>query len=303
MKNYLNNRIILGMMRLCQRPIEDDHSFLDKTYEFGVRYFDHADIYNNGQSEVVFGKWFSNKKISGSIKREDIIIQDKAGIIPGKAYNNSYDYLIHSVDNSLQRLNCDYLDNFLIHRPDILMEPDEIGKAFDELKSSGKVKDFGVSNFNSMQIDYLRTGLNVPIKFNQLQMSIAFAPMISENLETNTYSNDGLSRTMGVLDYCRKNQIEIQTWSPLQYGFFAGNFIDNPDYRNLNNVLARLAEKHHCSKVAIAMAWLLRLDRLVKVVSGTTNIDHLRDILVANRIKLTHEEFYELYMAAGYRLP
>ncbi|MGN1393945.1 MAG: aldo/keto reductase family oxidoreductase [Succinivibrionaceae bacterium] len=299
--NNKKSKIILGQMRINNKSQNEVNYLLDVSIELGINYFDHADIYGNGQCEKMFGNWFNTAK--SNVKREDIVIQDKAGIVPGIAYNNSYDYLIKAVDNSLKNLRCDYLDNFLIHRPDVLMEPEEINKAFNELKEKGKVKNFGVSNFNSMQIDYLSSIVEQPIVINQLQLSVASAPMISENLETNTYSNDAVSRTLGVLDYCRKNRIQIQAWSPLQYGFFAGNFIDSPSYKSLNEVLENLALKYQVSKTSIAIAWINRLDKLVSVVVGTANPEHLKDIYTSTKVFLTREEFYKLYMAAGYRLP
>lgn len=297
--NNTTSKIISGMMRLVGRGQDEAFKFLDYAYGEGVIWYDHADIYGNGECEKTFGEWLKTRKIP----RENLIIQSKCGIKPGVCYDNSAEYIIKSVDGILERLGTDYLDLLLIHRPDVLWEPREIAKAFDALYTSGKVRGFGVSNFNPTQIEILKKYLTKPILCSQVQLSLAFAPMISEQLETNTYSQNGLSRTMGLLDYCRLNNIRIQTWSPLQFGTFQGTFIDNPNYGPLNSKLWELSQKYGVSKAAIAAAWNLRLDKNVQVVVGTTNVDHFNDFLKARNINLTREEWYALYMSAGYSLP
>lgn len=287
------------MMRLSGRGREEAMHFLDYAWDSGVRWFDHADIYGNGASESVFGEWLKTR----GHPREELIIQSKCGIRPGIAYDCSSEYLINATDGILKRLGCGYLDVLLIHRPDVLWEPEEIAAAFRELYDSGRVREFGVSNFNPVQIEYLGHYLDRKIGYNQLQLSLAFAPMVSEGLETNTYSPNGLSRSQGVLDYCRLNDIRIQTWSPLQFGTFQGTFIDNPGYRPLNARLAELAGKYGVSKAAVAAAWNLRLDRRLQVILGTVNPGHFGDLLRATQVQLTREEWYGLYMAAGYSLP
>ena len=294
-----SQRIISGMMRLSGRGREEAMHFLDYAWDSGVRWFDHADIYGNGASESVFGEWLKTR----GHPREELIIQSKCGIRPGIAYDCSSEYLINATDGILKRLGCGYLDVLLIHRPDVLWEPEEIAAAFRELYDSGRVREFGVSNFNPVQIEYLGHYLDRKIGYNQLQLSLAFAPMVSEGLETNTYSPNGLSRSQGVLDYCRLNDIRIQTWSPLQFGTFQGTFIDNPGYRPLNARLAELAGKYGVSKAAVAAAWNLRLDRRLQVILGTVNPGHFGDLLRATQVQLTREEWYGLYMAAGYSLP
>jgi predicted oxidoreductase len=294
-----NHRIISGMMRLTGKGHDEAMNFLDYAYGKGVIWFDHADIYGNGDCERTFGTWLKSR----NIQRNNLIIQSKCGIRPGVCYDNSQSYILKSVDDILSRLGCDYLDVFLIHRPDALWEPEEISSAFDKLYDSGKVRTFGVSNFNPVQIEYLQKHTSHKISFNQMQLSLAFAPMISEGLETNTYSQNGLSRAMGILDYCRLHNITIQTWSPLQFGTFNGSFIDNPNYGQLNTKLWEIAQRNNVSKTAIAAAWNLRIDKNVQVISGTTNPEHLDDFLQAPNITLTREEWYSLYTAAGYSLP
>lgn len=295
----ISQRIISGMMRLAGRGHDGAFGFLDYVWGAGIRWFDHADIYGNGYCETLFGEW----RRSRNVPRESMVIQSKCGIRPGLGYDNSAAYMENAVDGILQRLGTDYLDILLIHRPDALWEPEEIGELFDRLQCSGKVMEFGVSNFHPAQIDYLQRHLRSKVSYNQLQLSLAFAPMVSEGLETNTYSNNGLSRSLGALDYCRANEIRIQTWSPLQFGTFQGSFIDNPGYGPLNGRLYEIARKYQVSKAAVAAAWNLRLDKNLQVVLGTVNPDHFADLLRAADVNLTREEWYGLYQSAGYGLP
>ena len=296
------SRLIAGQMRINSLAEQDAFRFLSHALEKGVNHFDHADIYGNGECERIFGRWLA----SGHIDREKVVIQSKCGICLNGGntyYDNSGEYIIRSVDQILSRLNCGYLDNFLIHRPDALMDAEDIARAFTLLKEQGKVKHFGVSNFNPAQISYLKTALPMPVEFNQMQLSLAFAPMISEGLETNTYSSNGLSRSQGILDYCRASGISMQIWSPLQFGTFAGNFINHPDYRNLNNELQQTADRHQVAKSAVAVAWILKINPSMQVLSGTCNISHFDEMLQGTAIDLTREEWYRLYKAAGYSLP
>ncbi len=298
--NYpANTSIISGLMRLNNLNEQDAYSFLDFLIANNVKWFDHADIYGGGNCEAIFGNWLANRHIP----RDQLVIQSKCGIVPGICYNNSGDYIIKSVDQILSRLRCDYLDYLLIHRPDILWEADDINSAFNQLHDAGKVKAFGVSNCNSSQIAYLNDNLTHKIAINQIQLSLAFAPCISENLETNTYSQNGIDRTMGVIDYCRRQKIIIQAWSPLQYGTFAGTFLNNPSYGVLNGKLDELGAKYLADKSAIAAAWIKRIPPCTQVICGSCNQDHVGKMLRARDINLTREEWYSLYQAAGYSLP
>lgn len=295
-------RIIVGQMRLSNLSDRDAFNFLSYTRESGFNHYDHADIYGDGECERKFGRWLASEHID----RSKIIIQSKCGICLKngiKYYDNSKVYILKSVDQILTRLNCEYLDNFLIHRPDTLMNADEIAEAFSVLKNQNKVKHFGVSNFNTAQIHYLKKSLPMPVEFNQVQLSLAFAPMISEGIEANTYSNNGIDRSLGVLDYCRANNITMQIWSPLQFGTFAGNFIDHPNYGNLNAFLGELSSKYGVSKSAVAVAWILKINQNMQVLTGTCNQQHFSELSRAEEINLTREEWYRLYAAAGYSLP
>lgn len=289
--------ISLGCMRI---PEDINHSrvLIDTAMEEGINFFDHADIYGGGQSERTFAK--AVKELG--IKREDIILQSKAGIRDG-FFDFSKDHLLTSVDGILKRLDTDYLDVFLLHRPDTLMEPEEVAETFDILESSGKVKHFGVSNQNPMQIELLKRYVNQPLLFNQLQLSITRSGMIDAGLNVNMKVPNSVNHDGSVLDYCRLNDITIQAWSPFQYGFFEGVFLNNDKFPELNRVIDRIAGKYSVTNSAIAVAWILRHPANIQTIIGTTNPQRLTDMAKATDVTLTREEWYELYRSAGNILP
>lgn len=288
--------VAVGCMRISGMTEKEAAAFVNTALENGANYFDHADIYGGGQSEVVFGK-----AISPSL-RDTIMIQTKCGIRPGQ-FDFSYEHITASVDGSLQRLGTEYIDILLLHRPDALMEPEEVAQAFSELKASGKVRHFGVSNQNPYQMQLLQSYLDMPLCANQLQFSIMHTPMIQSGINVNMYNDSATNRDGGVLDFCRLNKITIQPWSPMQYGFFEGCFIDNDKFPELNATLATLAEKYNVSKTTVAFAWILRHPAKMQPVTGTTNLQRLQDCIKATEIRLTREEWYAVYRAAGNVLP
>lgn len=288
--------IAVGCMRISDKTEKEVSEFVDTALSNGANFFDHADIYGGGKSEEVFGKAIA------SLNRENLLIQTKCGIRKG-FFDFSYDHIVNSVDGSLKRLGTDYIDVLLLHRPDALMEPQEVAKAFDYLKTSGKVRHFGVSNQNSYQIQLLQSCLDMPICANQLQFGIMHSPMIQSGINVNMYNDSAINRDGGVLDYCRLNNITIQPWSPMQYGFFKGCFIDNEKFPELNNTLEKLGEKYGVSKTTMAFAWIIRHPAKMQPVTGTTNLTRLADCLKATDIKLTREEWYEIYKSAGNILP
>ena len=289
--------IAVGCMRIANMEESTVSAFVETALLGGANFFDHADIYGGGKSEEVFGKAIK------SYNREDILIQTKCGIVSGKMFDFSYEHIIKSVEGSLKRLGTDYIDVLLLHRPDTLVEPEEVAKAFDLLKSSGKVRNFGVSNQNPYQIQLLQKYLSVPICTNQLQLSITHSPMIQAGLNVNMYNDSAINRDGGVLDFCRLNNITIQPWSPMQYGFFEGCFVDNDKFPKLNNVMGKIGNKYGVSKTTIAIAWLLRHPAKMQPVTGTTNCQRLKDSINATDISLTREEWYQIYKAAGNILP
>lgn len=291
--------IIAGMMRLAGIGEEGAMSFLDFLLESGVCWFDHADIYGGGSCEEIFGRWLASRRVP----REKLIIQSKCGIVPGVCYNASREHIVSSTEGILRRLGCGYLDYLLIHRPDILWEADEIAAALDQLTSQGKIRGFGVSNCNPAQMEYLRRSLGMKPEINQIQLSLAFAPSVSESLETNTYSPNGVSRSMGIIDYCRMEKVVIQAWSPLQHGTFAGTFLDSPAYGPLNDRLREIAARHQVPKAAVAAAWLTRIPPATQVICGSCSREHFSEMLAGRNLLLSREEWYALYMSAGYALP
>ena len=287
----------VGCMRISNMAEKDVSALVETALSSEVNFFDHADIYGDGGSEVVFGKVIS------SISRESIIIQDKCGIVPGKMYDFSYEHIISSVDGSLKRLNTDYIDVLLLHRPDALFEPEEVAKAFDRLKTSGKVRHFGVSNQNPYQIALLQKHLDMPVCANQMQFGIMHMPSVQSGMNFNMMNEYGVDRDGGVIDYCRLNDITIQTWSSLQYGFFEGCFVDNDRFPELNRVLSELAEKYSVSKTIIAISWILRHPARMQPITGTTNPERLKECFRAADVTLTREEWYKVYLATGSFLP
>ena len=288
--------VAVGCMRIKNMSNAEASAFVNTALENGANFFDHADIYGGGKSETVFGEAVA------SIPREDIIIQTKCGIRQGQ-FDFSYEHIVNSVEGSLSRLKTDYIDVLLLHRPDALMEPEEVARAFDELKASGKVRHFGVSNQNPYQMQLLQNCLDMPLCANQLQFSIMHAPMIQSGINVNMYNDSAINRDGGVLDYCRLNKITIQPWSPMQYGFFEGCFVDNEKFPELNQVLDKIAKEYNVTKTTIAFAWILRHPAKMQPITGTTNLSRLTDCIKATEINLTREQWYEIYRAAGNILP
>ncbi len=289
--------VAVGCMRISKMSKKQVDEFVDTALENGANFFDHADIYGAGMSETVFGESIAR------YNREDIIIQTKCGIVPNKMFDFSYEHIIESVEGSLKRLGTDYIDVLLLHRPDALVEPEEVARAFSQLKESGKVRHFGVSNQNPYQMQLLQSCLDMPICANQLQLSIMHAPMIQSGINVNLYNESAVNRDGSVLDFCRLNNITIQPWSPMQYGFFEGCFVDNEKFPELNAVMERIGNKYGVTKTSVAIAWLLRHPAKMQPITGTTNVQRLKDSLMATEFTLTREEWYEIYKAAGNILP
>ncbi|EMT40049.1 putative oxidoreductase [Thermoanaerobacter thermohydrosulfuricus WC1] len=290
--------IALGCMRIADKPVKEVAELINTALEEGINFFDHADIYGGGKSEEVFAEAIEMKP---SI-REKIIIQTKCGIRHGY-YDFSKEHILKSVDGSLKRLKTDYIDVLLLHRPDTLMEPEEVAEAFSILHSSGKVRNFGVSNFNPMQIELLSKYLNQKLIINQLQFSIMHTGMIDSGFNVNMKVDQSIDRDGSVLEYCRLKNITIQAWSPFQYGFFEGTFLDNEKFKELNDKIDEIAAKKGVPSIAIPIAWILRHPAKIQPIVGTTNPARLKDICKASEIELTREEWYELYRAAGNKLP
>ncbi len=288
----------VGCMRIAGMTAEQTESFIQGALDAGVTFFDHADIYGGGRSEQLFGEVFAKNPSL----RDRMFIQSKCAIHDGM-FDFSKEHILNSVDGILERLNTDHIDSLLLHRPDVLMEPEEVNDAFQTLKQSGKVLSFGVSNMNRYQMELLSSGLDETLWANQLQMSLAHTPMLDAGFNVNMLNDASVMRDGGTIEYMRLHKMALQVWSPLQKGFFAGVFLDDPDYAELNKTLEEIAAEYHVSKAVIAYAWLLRLPLEVQVVLGTTKVERVQEAAQAMQIQLTRKQWYDLYKAAGNRLP
>lgn len=293
--------IIQGCMRMPALSIDTAAAVIRNAYELGVNFFDHATCYGNGEAEARFGDAF----LQTGIHREDIILQSKCGLcFDRNEFDWSKENILSSVEDSLRRLKTDYLDILLLHRPDVIFEPEQVAEAFDQLYENGKVRHFGVSNLMPLQIELLKKFVRQPLVFNQLQLSLDQSQLIDQALYMNNKTTDfSLNRDGSALDYCRLNDITIQAWSPLQYGFFKGTFVDHPDFPALNAALQEIAEREQVSKTAVAIAWILRHPAKMQAIAGTMNPEHLRDICDATKVSLSHHDWYQLYLASGKFLP
>lgn len=291
--------VVVGCMRLADKKVCEMQSFLHSALEKGAYFFDHADIYGGGQSETIFGEAMAK---DASIKREELFLQSKCGIRQG-FFDFSKEYIIGSVDGILKRLQTDYLDALLLHRPDALVEPEEVAEAFEDLYNKGKVRYFGVSNHKPMQIELLKRYVKQPLIINQLQFSLPVSNMVANGLEVNMTSDGAFERDGSVLDYSRLHDMTIQAWSPFQMPNWQGCFIDSEKYPQLNQVLQELAEQYGVSKTCIATAWILRHPAGMQVVTGTASEKRLAEIIEAEKVQLTRQEWYRLFLAAGHILP
>ncbi|MCL2867197.1 MAG: aldo/keto reductase [Clostridia bacterium] len=297
--DLLASPIVLGMMRIASMSFKDAEKLVGTALEEGINHFDHADIYGRGACETLFGQVLKNHPDW----REKMILQDKVGIVPGTMYDFSGKHIMEAVEGCLKRLNADSLDTLLLHRPDALMEPEEIAEAFDRLYDAGKVKHFGVSNHTPVQIELLKTCVKRPLIINQLQWSIMHTGLTDNGIHMNNHSDAAICRDGYALDYARIHKMTVQAWSPMQYGFFEGVFVGNSLFPELNKTLDAIAERYAITPSAVAVAWLLRHPTSVQVIIGTTNIQRVQAAVKACGVRLTREEWYALYQAAGHTLP
>lgn len=292
------SEISLGCMRMADLSKENANKVINTALENGIDFFDHADIYGGGKSEEVFADAID---MNATI-REKMILQSKCGIRQG-FFDFSKEHIIASVEGSLKRLKTDYLDTLLLHRPDTLFEPEEVAAAFTELEKSGKVRHFGVSNQNPGQIELLKKYVDQELIANQLQFSIMHTGMIDTGFNVNMTIDPSLDRDGGILEYSRLNNMTIQAWSPFQYGFFEGVFLDNDKFPELNKTIDKIAADKGVTNSAIAVAWIQRHPASFQTVVGTMNPGRIADIAKASDVTLSREEWYEIYRAAGNQLP
>ncbi|MET1052490.1 MAG: aldo/keto reductase [Mycetocola sp.] len=296
--------VILGMMRIQDKTDDEVRELVHTARDAGINFLDHADVYGN-ELHGCERRFAEAMKLTSS-ERDALTIQTKTGIVgDGPYFDFSYEHIIESVNGSLDALQTDRIDVLLLHRPDALVEPEEVARAFDELESAGKVKAFGVSNHTPRQIDLLKRSVTQPIVANQLQLSITHAPIVTQGVAANMLAEQQ-SVTLdggGIVDYCRLNDITIQAWSPFQAGFFTGVFLGNPEYPELNAVLDRLATKYDVPAIAIATAWITRHPAQMQVVLGTTSPERVAAAALGSELPLTRAEWYDLFRAAGHIVP
>jgi predicted oxidoreductase len=296
--------VVAGMMRIGDKTDDEVRALVGAARDVGIDFFDHADVY--GDELHGCETRFAEAMQLSSSEREQIVLQTKAGIVrEGPYFDFSYERIVSEAEGSLRALRTDYLDVLLLHRPDALVEPEEVARAFGELEASGKVRAFGVSNHTPRQIDLLKTAVTQEIVANQVQLSLTHAPIIANGVASNMA---GLDQSVtidggGIVDYCRLNGITLQAWSPFQAGFFTGVFLGNPDYAELNVVIDRLAAAYGVTPIGIATAWLTRHPAQMQVVLGTTTPSRVTEAAAGSDIPLTRAEWYELYRAAGYLVP
>ena len=297
----LASNVSLGCMRMAGLSDADAAKVIKAAYENGINLFEHADIYGGGTSEEIFARGLK----AAGLKRDDVLLQTKCGIRPAEGmFDFSKDHIITSVDKSLKRLDTDYIDVLALHRPDTLVDPAEVAEAFNDLQKAGKVKQFGVSNQNVVQMELLSKYVEQKLVVNQLQFSIMHTPMIDHGFNVNmTRDTKSIDYDGGILEYTRLHDITIQAWSPYQFGFFEGVFIDHPKFPELNEKLEEIGNKYGISKTAVATVWILTHPANMQVVIGTMNPERIKDIANSAEVKLSRQEWYDIYRAAGNVLP
>ncbi|HGI3191379.1 TPA: aldo/keto reductase family oxidoreductase [Streptococcus agalactiae] len=291
-------RIALGCMRMSDLEGKQAEEVVGTALDLGINFFDHADIYGGGLSELRFRDAIKHLNVN----RDKMIIQSKCGIREGY-FDFSKEYILSSVDGILERLGTEYLDFLILHRPDVLVEPEEVAEAFTKLRAEGKVKHFGVSNQNRFQMELLQSYLDEPLAVNQLQLSPAHTPMFDAGLNVNMLNKASIEHDDGIVDYCRLKRVTIQAWSPFQIDLSRVLFVNHPDYKELNETIAKLAKNYNVSSEAIVIAWILRHPAQIQAIVGSMNPSRLKAIDKANDIALTREEWYDIYRSAGNILP
>ena len=301
LRGVKSSRVIMGCMRIADKPLRDTEALIIEAVKSGVNTFDIADVYGGGDCERILG--VALKDIA--LPRKDYILQTKCGIRRGETgvwFDFSKEHIVRSVENSLIRLNTEYIDMFLLHRPDVLMEADEVAEACYKLRGEGKIRALGVSNFSAVQIQTLENA-GIDVTVNQMQYSLGHTTLIDAGFFVNMKENESVQRAGDSFEYCRMKKIALQAWSPLQFGFFEGVFLGHPAYEALNAELNAQAEKYGCQPATIALAWILRTPAFAQVVTGTTAPERMQELCKAADIELSREDWYKLYHATGKKLP
>lgn len=293
------SQIALGCMRFGVKEQYEIEALLEKAVELGINFVDHADIYQwDKNSEEMFGEALKNKPSL----REKLYIQTKCGIRRG-FYDLSAEHIMESVENSLRKLKVDKIDVLALHRPDALIEPEEVAEAFDKLKTSGKVDYFGVSNMNPFQMQLIEKYSGQKLMVNQVELSVVHSGLVDAGIFVNMKDSEGIVRDGGLLDYARLHEVTLQAWSIMQISLHEGTFIDHENYQALNSKLQELADCYGVTKNAIAVAWILRHPAKIQAIAGTTDAKHLEELSKAVEVNLTRQQWYDLYLSAGHKLP
>ncbi|MDF7640810.1 aldo/keto reductase [Bifidobacterium sp. ESL0784] len=299
------SRVALGAMRMNSKSADEAREIVGTVLDGGVNFFDTADCYTAGESSRRLGQALKDV----GVDRGSIYVQTKFGIYRDPKsdditrYNFSKDHLLAALDSELKNLQTDYVDFVLLHRPDTLVELDELAETFNELQSSGKVRHFGVSNVNPMQVEMLQSALDQKLEVNQLQFGLGHTGMVQQEIHVNMQDAPSIDHDGGLISYSRLRKMTIQAWSPFQTGFFEGVFIDNPKFHELNEALQRVADAHGVTKNAIAVAWILRHPAKMQVLLGSMNPSRLKEMMAGADVEITAQEWYDLYVAAGNDLP
>ncbi|MBF5082243.1 aldo/keto reductase family oxidoreductase [Quadrisphaera sp. INWT6] len=293
--------VVLGLMRIDALDDAAVRDLVSTALDAGVTMLDHADVYG--------GDHLCERRFGDAVRltpeqREKVQLVSKVGIRDGY-FDFSTEHILSSVDASLEALRTDHLDVLLLHRPDALVEPEEVAAAFDQLEASGKVRHFGVSNHTPLQQDLLRTAVRQPLVVNQVQLSITHAPLVATGVASNMRDLDqSVHRDGGMLDHARLHGTTLQAWSPFQGGFFTGTFIgDRENYAELNDVLDELAQTHGVTPTGIATAWITRHPADIQVVLGSTKAQRVLEVAAGSDVRLSRPEWYRLFTAAGYLVP
>lgn len=317
-RGITSSRLVLGCMGFGGGWDKNPHTkedvlkaekAIDAALASGITMFDHADIYTMGKAERVFGEILS---LHPGL-RKNIVIQSKCGIRfedeknPHR-YDFSKEHILNSVDGILSRLNTEYLDILLLHRPDPLMEPEEVAEAFDILKKSGRVRHFGVSNMNSDQMKFLNAYCQESMIVNQLHMSLKRIDWLEQGVEVNQKAGTEVNFADGISEHCRLTNVQIQAWSSLANGIYTGRTLENPSESDIatKELVEKLAKEKETSTEAIVLGWLMRHPAMIQPIIGTTNPQRIQNCVDAinQAEQMTREEWYSLYTASrGKKLP
>lgn len=297
--------VALGVMRMAEKSREEAARIVSTAIDSGMTFFDTADCYSAGESSRRLGQALEDL----SVERDSVMIQTKFGIFRDPAshsitrYDFSRRHLVAALDDELRNLRTDHVDLVLLHRPDTLVDLDDLAAAFDDIAQAGKARWFGVSNVSPMQIKLLQGAVPQRLQVNQLQFGLGHTGMIRQEFHVNMEDGASVDHDGGLLSYCRLHHLTIQAWSPFQYGFFEGVFLGSPKFPALNARLEVLAQKYGVDPSAIAVAWILRHPAGMQVLLGSMTPDRLMRMVAGAEIRLEAQEWYDLYIAAGNDLP